>query len=332
MKLVGAAYLLYLSYRPFLQRRDGEARRTPPRATPWLGLTAFWATVVRVEFTDIVFAIDSILVAVAMSPKLWVILTGGILGIVTMRLVIGKLLALVERYPPLVDGAFVIIAWVGVKLLIEFLHTEHYIAFEIPRWLSLGVIVDAVPRRSWLYARAQERRAAVQPPWTAPRTVSARRGFRVKLPRPRHCWDWVALVLVALLLAAGATSVWWLSHYAVAVHKLTLRQGDTMFYDADGRPWFRLDEQRHDVPLDEIARSISNTPSSRLKTGVSTIIPASIRLASCAPSSATCRPAGAPKAAARCLSSSRARFFCPTSGRSAARRRRPGSRFSSSNS
>ena len=62
-----------------------------------------------------------------MSPKLWVILTGGILGIVMMRLVIGQLLALVERYPPLVDGAFVIIAWVGIKLLIEYLHTEGYI-------------------------------------------------------------------------------------------------------------------------------------------------------------------------------------------------------------
>ena len=44
-------------------------RRTPPKATAMLGLSAFWATVVKVELTDIVFAIDSILVAVAMSPK-----------------------------------------------------------------------------------------------------------------------------------------------------------------------------------------------------------------------------------------------------------------------
>jgi predicted tellurium resistance membrane protein TerC len=94
-----------------------------------------------------------------MSSKLWVILTGGILGIVTMRLVIGKLLALVERYPPLVDGAFVIIAWVAVKLLLEFLHTERYIAFEIPRSLSLGVIV-VLFLGSWLYARALDRRAS----------------------------------------------------------------------------------------------------------------------------------------------------------------------------
>jgi predicted tellurium resistance membrane protein TerC len=94
-----------------------------------------------VELTDIVFAIDSILVAVAMSPKTWVILTGGILGIIMMRLVIGQLLVLVERFPALVDGAFIIIAWVAFKLLVEYLHTEGYVAFEIPKWLSLGLIV-----------------------------------------------------------------------------------------------------------------------------------------------------------------------------------------------
>jgi YkoY family integral membrane protein len=158
VKLVGAAYLLYLTYDHFFSGRDAEARRTPTRATPWLGLTAFWATVVRVELTDIVFAIDSILVAVAMSPKLWVILTGGILGIVMMRLVIGTLLALVDRYPPLVDGAFIIIAWVGIKLLVEFLHTEHYIGFEIPRAISLGVIV-VIFGAAWLYARMHEQPA-----------------------------------------------------------------------------------------------------------------------------------------------------------------------------
>src|SRR5690606_11174948 len=102
---------------------------------------AFWTTVVKVELTDIVFAIDSILVAVAMSPKLWVIITGGLLGIVAMRLLIGQLLTVVQRYPALVDGAFVIIAWVGIKLMIEWAHQMGYVHFEIPKWLSLGLIV-----------------------------------------------------------------------------------------------------------------------------------------------------------------------------------------------
>jgi len=153
VKLAGAGYLLYLSYHHFFMT-DAESRTKAPPAKPWLGLNAFWATVVKVELTDIVFAIDSILVAVAMSPKIWVILTGGLLGIVMMRLVIGKLLVLIERYPPLVDGAFIIIFWVGFKLLLEFLSKQGIVHVEIPNWISLGLIV-VIFLASFVYARRQ---------------------------------------------------------------------------------------------------------------------------------------------------------------------------------
>jgi YkoY family integral membrane protein len=156
VKLLGGAYLLWLPYQHFFLHGDSVQRRAPREARPWLGLSAFWATVVKVELTDIVFAVDSILVGVAMSSKTWVVLSGGILGIVAMRLVIGQLLTLVRRYPPIVDGAFVIIAWVGVKLLIEYLHTEGYIALEIPKWLSLGLIV-AIFGAAYVYARLAAR-------------------------------------------------------------------------------------------------------------------------------------------------------------------------------
>jgi YkoY family integral membrane protein len=139
--LIGAAYLLWLPYAHFAGHEDAAARRSPKKANSWLGMSPFWSTVVKVELTDIVFAVDSILVAVAMSNKLWVIITGGILGVIAMRLVIGQLLVLVNRYPLLVDGAFVIIAWVGIKLVLEYLHAAGYVHFEVPRWLSLGLIV-----------------------------------------------------------------------------------------------------------------------------------------------------------------------------------------------
>jgi YkoY family integral membrane protein len=139
--LLGAAYLLWLPYSHFMGSADSAERRRPKQARGWLGMSPFWSTVVKVELTDIVFAIDSILVAVAMSDKLWVIITGGILGVIAMRLVIGQLLALVNRYPTLVDGAFVIIAWVGIKLVLEYLHAAGFVHFEVPTWLSLGLIV-----------------------------------------------------------------------------------------------------------------------------------------------------------------------------------------------
>ncbi len=156
VKLAGAAYLLYLPYKHFWGGAGVHERREIPQATAWLGLSAFWATVVRVELTDIVFAIDSVVVAVGMSRQLWVVLTGGILGIIMMRLVIGQLLAIVERYPPLVDGAFVIIAWVGAKLLMEFARTEGLISFEVPEWLALGLIVG-IFGAAFVYSVYQER-------------------------------------------------------------------------------------------------------------------------------------------------------------------------------
>jgi YkoY family integral membrane protein len=156
VKLFGAAYLLYLVYDHF-GHGNADERRTPPKARGMMGLSPFWTTVVKVEVTDIVFALDSILVAVAMTSKTWVVLSGGLLGIVMMRLVIGQLLSLVERYPPLVDGAFIIIAWVGIKLILEFLFTAGYVGFEIPKVVSLGLIV-VIFGASFLYARSQAAR------------------------------------------------------------------------------------------------------------------------------------------------------------------------------
>jgi len=146
VKLAGGIYLLYLTYQHFFGLKEGEDRRTPPKATAMLGLSPLWATIVRVELVNLAFSIDSILVAVAMSPKMWVVVTGGLLGIVALRLVVGQLIVLVERYPALVDGAFIIIAWIGVKLGLDYAHAVHVVGFEVPHWFSLlliGVIFTA---------------------------------------------------------------------------------------------------------------------------------------------------------------------------------------------
>ncbi len=76
--------------------------------------------------------------------------------------------------------------------------------------------------------------------------------------RPRRVLDWIALALFLSFVTAGAVSAAWVSRYAMRVHKLTRGVGDTVFYSADGKPWFRLDEQRHDVPLSAIAPDLQH--------------------------------------------------------------------------
>ncbi len=143
LKLVGGAYLLYLPIKYFYRKwiKNGEVAeksRTPKR---FFGLSQFWSTVVAIELTDIVFSIDSILAAVGLSQKVWVVITGGVLGIIAMRFVAGGFLRLIEVRPALIEGAYVIVGWIGIKLMLAFLYQEGVIDFLIPKEVTYGVIV-----------------------------------------------------------------------------------------------------------------------------------------------------------------------------------------------
>lgn len=151
IKIVGGLYLAYLAVDHFFRRHPDHERRTvQPRKM--LGFDAFWSTVVLVELTDIVFSVDSILAAVALSPKQWVVIAGGILGIVTMRLVAGAFLGVIKRFPALVDGAYIVVFFIGMKLFIE------YFDVTIPKWITFLVVI-AVLLLSMSYSVLKEERA-----------------------------------------------------------------------------------------------------------------------------------------------------------------------------
>ena len=82
--------------------------------------------------------------------------------------------------------------------------------------------------------------------------------MRRLLRRPTNRREWIAFALVMCLVAGAGVTVWWLGKYTVAVSRLRRGVGDTVFYAADGKPWFRLDEQRHDVPLSDIAPDLQH--------------------------------------------------------------------------
>jgi len=65
-----------------------------------------------------------------------------------------------------------------------------------------------------------------------------------------------AKYLLYALVVVAAIAFGWLAKQSYSVHKLTRGVGDTWFHTADGRRWFRLDEQRHDVPISAIAPSL----------------------------------------------------------------------------
>ena len=90
----------------------------------------FWSTVGVIELTDIAFAVDSILAAIALvgaaptghtgfHPKLWVVITGGMLGVILMRFAAVIFIKLLDKFPRFETAAYLLVAVIGGKLLVD---------------------------------------------------------------------------------------------------------------------------------------------------------------------------------------------------------------------
>jgi len=102
-----------------------------PELGPPQKYASFWPTVAVIELTDIAFAIDSILFAIALvgppppnhvgpHPKLWVVLTGGMLGVILMRFAAVIFIKLLERFPRFETSAYLLVFVIGAKLVADF--------------------------------------------------------------------------------------------------------------------------------------------------------------------------------------------------------------------
>ncbi len=137
IQAVGAAYLLFISGKSIYDKqKKGNAEIDLNKGKK----SGFWMTVLKVELADIAFALDSMLAAVALAvtlPELGdfhigginggqfiVMLLGGLIGLVIMRFAARQFVVLLEKYPSLETAAFLIVGWVGVKLLVMTLAHE----------------------------------------------------------------------------------------------------------------------------------------------------------------------------------------------------------------
>lgn len=157
-KVVGGLYLLYLAVSHFLSGGDDSHEAKTSRFG-----SGFWGTVISVELADIAFSIDSIVAAVAMAPqqfghtlRLGVVYLGGILGIITMRYVAGYFLILLDRFKGLTNGAYLLVAWIGLKLVVSGLHDRPFFEREMPEWVFWGGMI-AIVAGSMLYRPSEKK-------------------------------------------------------------------------------------------------------------------------------------------------------------------------------
>jgi YkoY family integral membrane protein len=119
VKYVGGGYLLLIAAKHFTFPAHPESKESHPTKT------SFWKTVIMIELMDIAFAVDSILAAIALTQKIWIVFTGGIFGIILMRFAATGFVGLLHRFPGLEDSAYLLVGTIGVKLILEGLHLPH---------------------------------------------------------------------------------------------------------------------------------------------------------------------------------------------------------------
>lgn len=121
VKFVGGGYLIYLSLHYWWTSRK-EKKAEQEEGGKAGKERNFWMTVLIVELTDIAFAVDSILTAVALTKKVWVVMTGGVIGLVMMRFAATLFIKLLDRFPRFEPTAYLLVFIIGSKLIVDGFH------------------------------------------------------------------------------------------------------------------------------------------------------------------------------------------------------------------
>jgi len=150
----GALYLLWLCGSHFLGGDaggdEGESTETDPSqpsAEP--AHRSLAATAITLALADLAFSLDSVAAAVAVSDRLALVITGGVVGVLALRLSSGWVLQQLERYPRLESAGYAAVGLVGVQLLLRLVLP----AVDVPEWLLLAAVVLLV---AWSLQGEQE--------------------------------------------------------------------------------------------------------------------------------------------------------------------------------
>ncbi|HEV7402057.1 MAG TPA: DUF475 domain-containing protein [Chthoniobacteraceae bacterium] len=154
LKILGAAYLIHLMASHFAEHHHKE-QPSPTRKPK--APRGFWATVIAIEVMDLSLSVDNVVAAVAMSPKLWVVVAGVFIGIIALRYVAGWCIRLIERVPVLEHTAFLLIGYVGAILIVEL--TMHAHVSPLQKFLGICAIVAV----SVWYSRSERLHRMLKP-------------------------------------------------------------------------------------------------------------------------------------------------------------------------
>ena len=116
-------------------------------------MTPMLVVIVALGTTDLLFALDSIPAIYGLTKEPYLVFAANVFALMGLRQLYFLIGGLLERLVYLSLGLSVVLAFIGVKLVLEALHGnelpfinggEHVDVPEIPIWLSLAVILGTL--------------------------------------------------------------------------------------------------------------------------------------------------------------------------------------------
>ena len=108
------------------------------RLGKWAATPLFIALII-IEFTDILFALDSIPAVLAITEDPFIVFSSNIMAILGLRSMYFFLANIMDKFSYLKFSLAVILVFVGMKMMLHHYLKENNL--EIPEWISLGIIV-----------------------------------------------------------------------------------------------------------------------------------------------------------------------------------------------
>lgn len=100
--------------------------------------TPLFLVIILIESTDLIFAVDSIPAAFAITQNEFVIYTSNIFAVMGLRAMFFLLANVLDKFYLLQKGLSVVLIFIGAKMLAEIFE------FHIPIFLSFGIIIGAL--------------------------------------------------------------------------------------------------------------------------------------------------------------------------------------------
>jgi YkoY family integral membrane protein len=142
LQLLASAYLLYLCGRHQLGLDGGGgavalepgSADAPSNPAPQVGLGSI---VLTLALTDLAFSLDSVAAAVAVTDRLLLVMAGGVIGVVALRLTAELFIRWLEVFRHLETAGYLAVGLVGLRLLVRLALPS----LEIPDWALLASVV-----------------------------------------------------------------------------------------------------------------------------------------------------------------------------------------------